>query len=34
MLEDRENFPFFPIFSHVQGAFQADKRGPQIISPS
>jgi hypothetical protein len=31
MLEDAENFPLFPIFSHVQDAFQAGKRGTQIV---
>jgi hypothetical protein len=34
MLEDAENFPFFPILSHVQDAFQAGKRSPQILTPS
>jgi hypothetical protein len=31
MLEDAENVPFRPIFSHVQDAFQAGERGPHIV---
>jgi hypothetical protein len=31
MLEDTENVPFCLILSHGQDAFQAGKRGAQII---